>query len=163
MKNKTIIIAAITSAVLSACAPGQTSDFNVPNWEVVKQSAQCGSAKPEARWLTDNDSLQAAWADRTTLGGTPTQLPPSFPNHWLLYLSSGQKSTSGYSLTLNDVQRGDSATLKLDVHWLKPLPDRMVAQMITQPCLILALEKDSYSVVQFTNEAGETVTLPTPK
>ena len=161
--HKAVVIIGLTLSLLYACTPAQTSDLSVPRWEILIQGSQCGSPDADARWLQDRDALQAVWVNRTTLGGSPKSSPPSLPNHWMLYLASGQKPTSGYHIIVNDVHRIDSDTLQLVIDWMTPAKGKMTAQMLTKPCVILALEKDSYSAVEFTNWAGTTVTIHTPK
>ena len=58
----------------------------------------------------------------------------------------GQKPTGGYSIDPAESGleiRADTATLR--VAWSTPPPDAVRAQVITRPCLLLALPKGGYA------------------
>ena len=68
----------------------------------------------------------------------------------LVLVSTGQKPTSGYSLSLTDakvkVSRG-KATLEVTAH--EPNKNYVQAQVITSPCIVVGIEKGNYKTLVY--------------
>jgi hypothetical protein len=56
----------------------------------------------------------------------------------MVAISRGEQPTAGYAMRLEGARR-EPNTAVIDVHWIVPPPDAMVAQVITHPCLVVGL------------------------
>lgn len=78
-----------------------------------------------------------------------------------LALSKGVQPTSGYALTLATGTKMVAGKLQIPVLWETPLPDSLQAQMLTHPCLIVALEwsseKQNDMNIDFIDQNGEII------
>ncbi len=78
-----------------------------------------------------------------------------------LALSKGVQPTSGYALKLADGARMVAGKLQIPVIWETPMPDSLQAQMLTHPCLIVALdwpvEKPDDMNIDFIDQDGEII------
>ena len=84
-----------------------------------------------------------------------------------LALSQGVQPTSGYALSLGKDARIVDNKLEIPVVWQTPLPDTLQAQMLTHPCLIVALdwpqERQNRMDINFIDQNGEIIaTYPEP-
>lgn len=130
--------------------------------QVLRASAQCGTATREgsARWLASDEEYRAALAavDRRRLSGVQREpAAVDFATHGVLLVEMGQRATAGYALDLAsaDVRRdGDGGTVR--VNWNEPPEDAMVAQVLTSPCLFVAVKKDQLRSLKVVDQAGRT-------
>jgi hypothetical protein len=79
----------------------------------------------------------------------------NFAREGVLWIGMGQKPTGGYRLDPAESGleiRADTATLR--VAWSTPPPDAVLAQVITHPCLLLALPKGGYSRIRIVDLSG---------
>ena len=78
-----------------------------------------------------------------------------------LALSKGVQPTSGYALRLANGAQMVAGNLQIPVIWETPLPDSLQAQMLTHPCLIVALdwptEKQNDTNIDFIDQNGEII------
>lgn len=78
-----------------------------------------------------------------------------------LALSKGVQPTSGYALRLANGAKMVAGKLQIPVIWETPLPDSLQAQMLTHPCLIVALdlstEKQNDMNIDFVDQSGEII------
>jgi len=78
-----------------------------------------------------------------------------------LALSKGVQPTSGYTLSLGNNARIVDDKLEIPVIWQTPLPDTLQAQMLTHPCLIVALdwpqEMQNKMNITFVDQNGELI------
>ncbi|MFE8072201.1 protease complex subunit PrcB family protein [Marinobacteraceae bacterium S3BR75-40.1] len=99
----------------------------------VMSADQCGADKPGLQWMS---------------GVAPEEWPPSLKRRfnqvyadgrrdWLV-VSLGQRPTAGYNLTLESAAAEDDI-LAISVRVNEPGENAMVAQVMTQPCLILSV------------------------
>ena len=139
------LLAALAGA---ACAAVPQSG---PGVRVLLESARCApqSESFAARWSDG----PAAWQDWRggrggTLGGSGPSEPAAvdFASERVLVLSAGTRPTPGYTLRLADSRRLGPHSLRLDLVEQRPEPGRMQAQVLTHPCLALALDATVDSV-----------------
>lgn len=86
---------------------------------------------------------------RTTLGSPqPDQQVIDFSRNALVALWMGKKPTAGYRISLAaekaEIKNG---TANLRVNLQEPKPNTVSAQVITSPCLLLALPKKGYDAI----------------
>ncbi|VAW89670.1 hypothetical protein MNBD_GAMMA18-1655 [hydrothermal vent metagenome] len=108
--------------------------------ESLTAGARCGDTEMGVRWLSRGDIYQRFADD----------------NHHLLLISMGQQSSAGYSLTLLSTTAPlVDGVVSLQVAWNSPPADMMVAQVVTEPCLVLALKRQTYEGVQVVDSHGK--------
>ena len=93
--------------------------------------------------------------------------PESTETLRFLALSKGVQPTSGYELSLGNDARIVDNRLEIPVVWKTPLPDSLQAQMVTHPCLIVALDwsqdMQNRMDINFVDQNGEVIaTYPEP-
>lgn len=74
----------------------------------------------------------------------------------LVALSRGPQPTPGYGFTLLDATRSADRA-ELTVRWLEPPPDAVLAQVITKPCLVVALPRTGITRVTAIDQAGQRI------
>jgi hypothetical protein len=70
-----------------------------------------------------------------------------------LLIAMGQRSSAGYGLTLADkvaVVRDGVLTVRVD--WREPLPDRLRAQVMTSPCLLVAVPDAGFTRIEVVDQ-----------
>lgn len=150
------LLAVLFGAVLSAgCAGVQAEALTAT---LLAAGARCGgtSPAPAARWIQDREALEGLSLDAVPAVDLERQR--------LLLLEMGQQRSGGYRLRLADpgVEVGDG-TARLRVEWLMPEPGMMTAQVITSPCLLVALPRGGYRRVEVVDQAGRSrFSLPVP-
>lgn len=99
----------------------------------------CGGAEAGAQVLANRIAYRR-FRERRSLEGAP-----GYPRdgRWLLALFMGRQPTPGYRLTLAGdaigFPSGDRAVIR--VHWTEPDPGKVHAQVVTRPCLLVALPR----------------------
>lgn len=71
----------------------------------------------------------------------------------LVAISRGQQSTPGYAMTLDSALRRD-ATALITVNWTTPESGAVLAQVVTHPCLVVALPGRGLSRVEAVDQSG---------
>lgn len=122
--------------------------------EVLHESAQCtGATQRQAILLPDQAALDALWQGMPAT--TPASRAPSadFQGKSILYLADEQRSSAGYALSLaspNLTVNQGVASLHLET----TVPAGMTAQVLTRPCLLLALPGSDYRRVEALDQSG---------
>jgi len=111
---------------------------------VVWQSSQCNVTSAQIRQIETPAEWQSVYALSRSAIGNEVLNPPTldFSNHTYSLVAMGNKPNPGYGLQVN----GDHAAyshgiLTLPVAEATPAPDKMYAQMIVSPCVLLATPK----------------------
>lgn len=128
--------------------------------------AACGSVRPvESQVLLNHQSCshvaagvtEVGLADLTRIRGsrlislndrTDNQqaLPDLSAATRLFAVSRGEMPTAGYRMALQQVSL-DAQTLIIDLDWQAPDPERVQAQMLTHPCLVVAVPVEGAETV----------------
>ena len=147
----------LLSISLCSCV-GQASfaEKNNVKSRLLYQSDQCWVAKGISNrfggyWI--NDKTQLIPFIPAKAKKTFTQLPVDFNHEAVLALFTGKKPSSGYGLELieSDVNiSADIATLQVKIR--EPIEGMMQAQMITSPCLYLAIERGNYHQIDIIDQ-----------
>ncbi len=107
--------------------------------KALMQSAYCGSAEMGVEWLQGGKLYQ-----QFAVGGSR-----------LLLISMGQQRSAGYSLALlSETTTVVDGQISIQVAWNSPPPGMMMAQVVTRPCLLLALTAQNYKGVQVVDQTG---------
>lgn len=152
----------LAATVLAACQAGLPSAPADDRPQIVTLAAgtQCGYAEtaPAARWHDDQDALLRAYRDMTrqSLGaGTLPARSPDFSRYGVLQVFMGQQASAGYQLRLlhpylESLDPG--ATVRIE--WLSPAPGAVTLQVLTSPCLLLAVPRAGFRTLTVTDQAG---------
>jgi hypothetical protein len=124
----------------------------------LRGGAQCGgaAAEPSARWLASEAELRQALAAEGPLGAQ-VALPAGvdFARDGVVLVAMGRRATAGYGVGLESEQvqvKGGVATLV--VRFDEPPPGAIMAQVITSPCLLVALPREGLREVRVVDAAG---------
>lgn len=152
----------LAAALITACsATGGENAGMQPQVRQVTQSAHCGLTGPGVAHVQTGSELEAL----LDIGGqnmaTGIIRQVNLEKESLVIVTLGQKPTAGYSVGLESAT-ADRKTLKLAMRVNSPAPDMMVAQVITSPCVVLAvadsqwqrLEVSGLSETPFLKELG---------
>jgi hypothetical protein len=116
---------------------------------------QCGAQnRPTVRWIAD----AGEWRDLHARINSQWMNPPpppmvDFPREGVLLIAMGQRSSAGYGLTLADkvaVVRDGVLTVRVD--WREPLPDHLRAQVMTSPCLLVAVPDAGFTRIEVVDQ-----------
>ncbi|MFO8141282.1 MAG: protease complex subunit PrcB family protein [Marinobacter sp.] len=136
--------AAISAAVLlTACSATGGGAEGAPQVRQVTQSAYCGLTGPgvsHARSSAEREALLDV-VGQNIATGVIRQV--NLDEEALVIVTLGQKPTAGYSVGLDSASR-ENKTLKLVMTVTQPAPGMMVAQVITSPCVVLAVADEGW-------------------
>lgn len=154
MKKTTLVLAAL----LSGC--GTMAD--VGNWfdreravdvAEVRRAVVCGTSGADARvsLFPDAGAVRAWETSRGVQLGGGTEALPDTP---FALVEMGERNTAGYGLAVSRTagKRGDAIILRAT--FLAPTAGRMLAQMVTSPCVLVSLPKTHYSAVELVDQDG---------
>jgi hypothetical protein len=111
--------------------------------EVLYRGPQCGRDDPGVVQIRTADEWAAWWESRQPLGATGNAATPAvdFARATVFVISMGRRPTAGYAIAVADFAvRGQSGTVTLPVTWQVPPADGVTAQVITAPCVAVALD-----------------------
>lgn len=128
---------------------------------VLRASAQCGTASRDGsvRWFATAEEYRDAVGEKDKLtmsGKAPADEPQvDFGARGVLEVAMGQRPTAGYGLELaSEELRVEDGTGVVRVNWTEPKEDAVVAQVVTSPCLLLAVRKEGLRAVKVVDQAG---------
>ena len=114
---------------------------------------------PGARWITTAQQWQAQldqsprWSYRGK-GLTASQV--NFEQAGLLLIWMGDKPTGGFAIDLLPEQSSiRQKTAILTVEWIEPAPGAMVTQMLTQPYLLVRIDKNDFNRIEVVDQRGQ--------
>lgn len=151
-----LLICAMTG--LSACSwkfwdRGPDVEPGRVNMLELRRALVCGTPT-EAAVVRYFDSVEALtqWDSADTLQLGRLDLPTDKD---FLLIEQGERKTGGYSLELNENADVDAdGVLSLTGEWLEPGQDRMVTQIITSLCVLVAIKPAEYTKVVISDKNG---------
>jgi hypothetical protein len=154
----------ITAALLATVCTGCVAAGPAPSQPVTVQAlyrhAQCGADYPESRAiiLRDADAFKAAVENlRRARGSAGIKMPAvDFSRQAVLLVQMGQRPTAGYGLWPEQPVarlRGDVLEVVLD--WQSPPPGAILAQVVTSPCMLIAIPLAGYKTIRVLDAAGQ--------
>jgi len=76
-----------------------------------------------------------------------------FQRELILMISMGQQRTGGYGLRLSSTQASDEqGVVAVNVDWRLPTPGSMLTQVITSPCILIALPRGDYNTIHVSDQ-----------
>jgi hypothetical protein len=135
--------------VMNACATQPVTG----TVEVLHAAPHCpGDKQRQVRLLEDQSALDALW--RRGIGGPAANAPtPDFSRKLVIYLADSEKPTAGYGLRLSRPEMTVSCGVAA-VHIETSEPVGYTAQMISRPCLLLALPDGDYERLDVLDREG---------
>ncbi|WP_227537538.1 protease complex subunit PrcB family protein [Marinobacter litoralis] len=115
----------------------------------ITQSAHCGLTGPGVAYVDSTKDLDSFLGVRGQNMATGVIRQVDLAQEQLIFVTLGQKPTAGYSLGLAEVGQ-ENGTLKLQMDLKAPEPGMMVAQVITSPCVVLAVAGGNWGRVEVT-------------
>lgn len=155
------------------CACGRTPGVDSAEGKriplrILYQDDLCGGNRPapSVTIVTGSDQLKRILTE--TKGRMLGQLPPTpaadFDTDHVVTIQMGQKPTGGYGIELADpYARVGAGEALIRLRWIEPAPGTIVIQILTSPCLIVALPKGDYERIVITDETRnvrDTISLP---
>ncbi|RBW48390.1 protease complex subunit PrcB family protein [Marinobacter sp. F3R11] len=141
----------ISQALLVGCASSEVQEDKPPEPLVrqVTQSAHCGLTGPGLAYVQNAERLQQL-LDLPAQNMAVQQLRQvDLTREHLLFVTLGEKPTGGYSVSLASasVENGNN-TLRLAMTLRVPSPETMVSQVITSPCVVLAVPASNWPEIR---------------
>lgn len=139
-------VPALLCLALAGCAS--------PRVEVLHAAGTCpGGADREVRWLSGPDELARLWR----LGARQLPVPPvpvvDFASQVVVYVADRERPSAGHGLALAGASLSvTDRTARLTVR--ASAPAGPAAQVVTRPCLWLALTPGSYDRVEVLDPSG---------
>ena len=136
----------VMSCLISGC-----NSATVPI-KVFAQSTHCSVGETLQQVSSEAEVLSAIGQNKLQLGSQsakPRYITDTETANYLV-VGAGSKPTSGYHFSLEAAEvEVKNATLALPLVLNTPPADAMLAQMLTQPCIVLELTKSTYNKVTF--------------
>jgi len=152
---------------VSAATVDSTEGQRIP-LRILAQDVLCGGNRPttSVTLVADSDQLKRILIESKgrMLGQSPPTPAVDFNTEHVITIQMGQKPTGGYGIELAepDATLNDGEAL-IRLRWIEPAPGAIVTQILTSPCLIIALPIGAYEEIVITDENGnvrETISLP---
>ena len=106
--------------------------------------------------LIDYDRLARLRGGRLITTGDSTQTGTPAVAPLLVALSRGPQPTTGYGFTLESATRtADTAFIR--VTWREPSGTDAQAQVITEPCLVVALPRSGIQRIEAADQTGQSI------
>lgn len=126
---------------------------------ILYQDDLCGGNRPTSSLtlVAGADQLERILSavNGRKLGPSPPAPVVDFDAEYVVYIQMGQKPSGGHGLELADpYARIDDGTALFRLRWIEPEPGAIVTQVLTNPCLIVALPKGAYRWIVITDESG---------
>lgn len=142
-------LALACAALLAGCAQTQAEDVSIVlahgNCQQVERGAKvidyAALARIRGAQLIDMEAGSSAPADELTL----------------VAVSLGTRPSLGYSLRPDGMPTREGETLTIRIAEDEPPADAVVAQMITEPCLVFGVRPHSTRTIRFEDAAGSVV------
>ncbi|MDR9425237.1 MAG: protease complex subunit PrcB family protein [Marinobacter sp.] len=142
-------LALVTVVALAGCGSTgpEKSEAPAPAVRQVTQSAHCGLTGPGMAWVETDEKreklLDLAGQNMVTSMVRKVDLS----RERLVFVTLGQKPKAGYSVGLDEFSV-DQNSLTMRMRVREPAPDAMVAQVITSPCVVLAVSPVDWQQVK---------------
>ncbi len=120
--------------------------------DVLHSGAQCpGGAERQVRLIRDQAELDAVW--RGLSAGPQASPAPRLGIGQALLIADAERPSAGYGLSLDSrylVTREGVASLRVR----SATPSGITAQVVTRPCLLLAIPAGDYATVEVRDQDG---------
>jgi hypothetical protein len=158
MKRRGGIGAAALTVLLGCAQPGgnAASDATVPIARLASQGQCGGHNRPAVRWIANAGEWRDLYGRINSQWMNPPPPPAvDFPREGVLLIAMGQRSSAGYGLALADeVATVSDGVLTVRVDWREPPPGYRRAQVMTSPCLLVAVPDAGFTRVRVVDREG---------
>ncbi len=153
--NRTWSAIFLATVILLATVGSGCSTASVAVTEVLND-ANCNTLHPGVHAGVHAVTLEdvARLKGRRMIGSITTPPNSSGDPQRLIAISRGEQPTAGYALELISASTATGDEIEIVVRFREPAADAVVAQMITQPCLILGLPDAATGPVSVTLDDG---------
>lgn len=149
MHARRLLVAALAALSLSACA-----GLSPRTVEVLQEGPYCREGNDrQVRALSNQAALDAAWRATSTRLDAGEAPRLDFGRQAGLLVADAERPTAGYALHPAErplTVRGALATLNLTTS----VPEGPVAQVVTRPCLLLAVPLGDYRRIEVIDQSG---------
>lgn len=163
MRNPSLFLLIFFLCLLIS-APAETAGKRESMANIKTESIYSGISGPDfgrnpgASWIADEKSLEALSAkfgrsvpDALKKASATTH----FEREALLLVWMGLQPSGGYALSLkHNTAHASGDVAFVTLQWTQPNPGDMVIQMMTEPFLILRLEKANYRIIRILDQDG---------
>lgn len=144
----TTLVGAVALTWLAGCsATGEAQPEESIKIRQITQSAHCGLTGPGVAYLRSSEERETMLDVSGQNMATDAVRNVDLSREDLVIVTLGQKPTGGYSVGLTGAHEQERV-LDLVMQVSAPGPDMMVTQVITSPCVVLAVEKRSWKQVR---------------
>jgi hypothetical protein len=145
-------LAALLCLMMTACAAQETDEHaGEVSVRALTSGLQCGKGKGVT--IVELDSKEGLDARHSTL--LPGDLASTLNSERVFVISMGVYPTAGYRLSLARTRaRLEHGVVTIPLTWHEPAGSAITAQVITQPCLIVAVERRQYTGVRVVDQNG---------
>lgn len=132
------------------------SDATVPIATLASRDQCGGQNRPAVHWIATAGEWRDLYARINSQWMNPPPPPAvDFPREGVLLIAMGQRSSGGYGLTLaDDVAAVRDGVLTVRVDWREPPAGSRQAQVMTSPCLLVAVPDAGFYRVQVVDREG---------
>ena len=117
----------------------KTGGSSMSHYELLAEGAYSAIEEPRQAVLRESGALGTLWAAHSA-HLSPAPAPPvvDFASHTVVAVFAGNQPTGGHALAVSGLEKAPGGWV-LRVALVKPAPDCMVTQVITQPWLLVSL------------------------
>ncbi len=154
---------AVILFTVSACQSG-IEPTAASTWVPVQlayRASQCHSDSARIAWIQDTNALTDWWQPFAKQQFPAKSLPQSlgaidFDLSAVFILFMGSQPTAGYDIELRDDRARVAQTeLTIFVTWRQPSADAILAQVMTSPCIVIAVPTGPYETVTVQDQQGK--------
>ena len=147
-------ISLLAVAALAAMSVGCTTGEPLAATEVLNHRSCKGiTAGITAVSYDDVANLRGSRLIGQTTEPTQSEVPADLI---LVAISKGDQPTPGYEFTLQGA-RLDGASAVISLAWKTPAPDAVLPQVITHPCIVVGLARETLSSVRAVDADGQLI------
>ena len=136
-----------------------TTTVAAPEATLVYQGTICNEFERSTRWISSEDELNNLYQSLSQhLVGGDTEMPfaaPDFSKENYLVLFMGTKPTPGYGVNLVSANIDETNNRwNITIDEIEPPADRILSQVLTSPCSVIAVKADSPTEYQIKKRDG---------
>lgn len=145
-----LVLGAVMFALAGCGSSGpRKAEVSAPAVRQVTQSAQCGLTGPGVAWVDSAEHREALLQVSGQNMATEMVRAVDLSREYVLFVTLGQKPTAGYSVGLDEFSP-DQDVLRLRMRLREPAPGAVPAQVITSPCVVLAVSLQGWQRIEVT-------------
>lgn len=148
------VLAALVALVGCGSTGSKKAETSAPAVRQVTQSAHCGLTGPGLVWVDSDQQLEKLLDVTGQNMATGMVRKVDLSRERLVFVTLGQRPTAGYSVGLDEFAV-DQKTLRLRMRVREPAPGKVVAQIMTSPCVVLAVSPLDWQRLEVAGVTGQ--------